>query len=144
MTGCPNGCARPYIAEIGFVGRNPGKYNLHLGGNADGSRLNRLYKEDADEETILSLPGAAVCRLREDPAARRRVRRFHHPARDRLRVERRGKNPAFFRGGKQPLFEKSGAKTFYSSGPVSVKPARPRIKKVFLLLFVHKKKSSSF
>jgi sulfite reductase (NADPH) hemoprotein beta-component len=54
MTGCPNGCARPYIAEIGFVGRNPGKYNLHLGGAHDGSRLNRLYKEDADETTILS------------------------------------------------------------------------------------------
>ena len=53
MTGCPNGCARPYIAEIGFVGRNPGKYNLHLGGAADGSRLNRIFKEDADEETIL-------------------------------------------------------------------------------------------
>jgi sulfite reductase (NADPH) hemoprotein beta-component len=54
MTGCPNGCARPYIAEIGFVGRNPGKYNLHLGGAPDGSRLNRLYKEDADEATILA------------------------------------------------------------------------------------------
>ncbi len=54
MTGCPNGCARPYIAEIGFVGRNPGKYNLHLGGNRDGSRLNRLYREDADEDTILA------------------------------------------------------------------------------------------
>lgn len=54
MTGCPNGCARPYLAEIGFVGRNPGRYNLHLGGNADGSRLNRIYKEDADEETILA------------------------------------------------------------------------------------------
>jgi sulfite reductase (NADPH) hemoprotein beta-component len=53
MTGCPNGCARPYIAEIGFVGRNPGKYNLHLGGAADGSRLNRILVEDADEETIL-------------------------------------------------------------------------------------------
>jgi sulfite reductase (NADPH) hemoprotein beta-component len=53
MTGCPNGCARPYIAEIGFVGRNPGKYNLHLGGAADGSRLNRIFKEDADEATIL-------------------------------------------------------------------------------------------
>jgi sulfite reductase (NADPH) hemoprotein beta-component len=53
MTGCPNGCARPYIAEIGFVGRNPGRYNLHLGGAADGSRLNRLLVEDADEETIL-------------------------------------------------------------------------------------------
>jgi len=54
MTGCPNGCARPYIAEIGFVGRNPGKYNLHLGGAADGSRLNRILLEDADEETILN------------------------------------------------------------------------------------------
>lgn len=55
MTGCPNGCARPYIAEIGFVGRNPGKYNLHLGGAFDGSRLNRLYREDADEDTILGI-----------------------------------------------------------------------------------------
>ena len=54
MTGCPNGCARPYIAEIGFVGRNPGRYNLHLGGDNNGARLNRLYKEDADEDTILA------------------------------------------------------------------------------------------
>ncbi len=53
MTGCPNGCARPYIAEIGFVGRNPGKYNVHLGGNREGSRLARLFKEDADETSIL-------------------------------------------------------------------------------------------
>jgi len=55
MTGCPNGCARPYIAEIGLVGRNPGKYNLHLGGAHDGSRLNRMFKEDADEGTILGI-----------------------------------------------------------------------------------------
>jgi sulfite reductase (NADPH) hemoprotein beta-component len=54
MTGCPNGCARPYIAEIGLVGRNPGKYNLLLGGAHDGARLNRMVKEDADEETILN------------------------------------------------------------------------------------------
>ncbi len=54
MTGCPNGCARPYIAEIGLVGRNPGRYNLLLGGAADGSRLNLLCREDADEETILA------------------------------------------------------------------------------------------
>jgi sulfite reductase (NADPH) hemoprotein beta-component len=54
MTGCPNGCARPYLAEIGLVGRNPGRYNLLLGGATDGSRLNRLYREDADEPTILS------------------------------------------------------------------------------------------
>jgi len=55
MTGCPNGCARPYIAEIGMVGRNPGRYNLHLGGAHDGSRVARMVKEDADEDTILSI-----------------------------------------------------------------------------------------
>jgi sulfite reductase (NADPH) hemoprotein beta-component len=57
MTGCPNGCARPYIAEIGFVGRNPGKYNVHLGGAADGSRVAKLVREDADEAAILGLLG---------------------------------------------------------------------------------------
>lgn len=43
MTGCPNGCARPYIAEIGLVGRAPGKYNLYLGGGFHGERLSKLY-----------------------------------------------------------------------------------------------------
>ena len=43
MTGCPNGCARPYISEIGFVGRAPGKYNLYLGGGFHGERLSKLY-----------------------------------------------------------------------------------------------------
>lgn len=54
MTGCPNGCARPYIAEIGFVGTALGKYNLHLGGDYEGLRLNKIYKESLDEEAILS------------------------------------------------------------------------------------------
>ncbi len=43
MTGCPNGCARPYISEIGFVGKGPGKYNLYLGGGHSGNRLSKLY-----------------------------------------------------------------------------------------------------
>ena len=43
MTGCPNGCARPYLAEIGFVGRGPGKYNLYLGAGFHGERLSKLY-----------------------------------------------------------------------------------------------------
>ena len=43
MTGCPNGCARPYIGEIAFVGRAPGKYALFLGAKLDGSRLNTPY-----------------------------------------------------------------------------------------------------
>jgi sulfite reductase (NADPH) hemoprotein beta-component len=53
-TGCPNGCARPYMAEIGFVGKSPSKYQVWLGGNATGTRLNRVWKEtmnDADLET---------------------------------------------------------------------------------------------
>ena len=56
MTGCPNGCARPYMAEIGFVGRAPNKYQLYLGGNESSTRLNRLFKENVktDEfETVL-------------------------------------------------------------------------------------------
>ncbi len=53
MTGCPNGCARSYIAEIGFVGTAPGKYNLHLGGDNEGLRLNKIYKENLDESAIL-------------------------------------------------------------------------------------------
>ena len=45
MTGCPNGCARPYLAEIGLVGRAPGKYNIYLGAKYDGTRLNDLWAE---------------------------------------------------------------------------------------------------
>ncbi len=53
MTGCPNGCARPYLAEIGLVGRAVGRYNLYLGGDKRGQRMNRLYKENIDETAIL-------------------------------------------------------------------------------------------
>jgi len=52
MTGCPNGCGRPFISEIGFVGRSPGKYNLYLGGGFYGQRLNKLYKEGIAAEEI--------------------------------------------------------------------------------------------
>ena len=54
MTGCPNGCGRPYVAEIGFVGTAPGHYNLHLGGDHEGMRLNKVYKENLDEAAILN------------------------------------------------------------------------------------------
>jgi sulfite reductase (NADPH) hemoprotein beta-component len=53
MTGCPNGCARPYIAEIGLTGRAPGKYNLYLGGGFHGQRLNKMYLENVGENAIL-------------------------------------------------------------------------------------------
>ena len=53
MTGCPNGCARPFLAEIAFVGKAPGKYNLYLGGDGKGTRLVKLYKENIGEDEIL-------------------------------------------------------------------------------------------
>jgi sulfite reductase (NADPH) hemoprotein beta-component len=53
MTGCPNGCSRPYIAEIGLVGRGPGRYNLYLGAAFDGSRLSKLYAENLDHGAII-------------------------------------------------------------------------------------------
>jgi sulfite reductase (NADPH) hemoprotein beta-component len=54
MTGCPNGCARPYLAEIALVGVSAGIYNLHLGGDVQGQRLNKIYKHNVDEEGILA------------------------------------------------------------------------------------------
>ncbi|WCK56649.1 assimilatory sulfite reductase (NADPH) hemoprotein subunit [Aneurinibacillus sp. Ricciae_BoGa-3] len=54
MTGCPNGCARPALGEIAFIGKAVGKYNMHLGAAFDGSRLNKMYRENIGEEEILS------------------------------------------------------------------------------------------
>jgi sulfite reductase (NADPH) hemoprotein beta-component len=45
ISGCPNGCSRPYVAEIGLVGKAPGKYQLYLGANPQGTRLGRVWKE---------------------------------------------------------------------------------------------------
>ncbi|MGB5544496.1 MAG: assimilatory sulfite reductase (NADPH) hemoprotein subunit, partial [Gammaproteobacteria bacterium] len=53
ITGCPNGCARPYLAEIGLVGKAPGRYNLYLGASNIGDRLSQPYLQNADESTIL-------------------------------------------------------------------------------------------
>ncbi|WP_251943666.1 NADPH-dependent assimilatory sulfite reductase hemoprotein subunit [Staphylococcus sp. Marseille-Q5304] len=53
MTGCPNGCARPALAEIAFIGKGPGKYNMYLGGSFTGDRLNKMYKENIGEAEIL-------------------------------------------------------------------------------------------
>ena len=54
MTGCPNGCSRPYLAEIGLVGRQPGLYNLYLGAAFNGSRLNKLVAQDVDKARIVA------------------------------------------------------------------------------------------
>ncbi|OAB38723.1 sulfite reductase [Paenibacillus macquariensis subsp. defensor] len=55
MTGCPNGCARPALGEIAFMGKAPGKYNMYLGAGFAGERLNKIYRENIGEEEILNL-----------------------------------------------------------------------------------------
>ncbi len=54
MTGCPNGCGRPFLGEIAFVGKAPGLYNLYLGAGFTGERLNKLYKEGVKDTDIIS------------------------------------------------------------------------------------------
>lgn len=54
VTGCPNGCGRAMLAEMGLVGKGPGKYNMHLGGNLAGTRIPKLYKENLGEQDILN------------------------------------------------------------------------------------------
>ncbi len=73
MTGCPNGCARPYLAEIGLVGKGPGRYNLYLGAAFDGTRLSKLYAEDINHAGILAKLDPL---LRAYAAARRPGERF--------------------------------------------------------------------
>ncbi|KAI4172862.1 MAG: hypothetical protein LQ343_003269 [Gyalolechia ehrenbergii] len=55
MTGCPNGCARPWLAEVAFVGKAYGAYNMYLGGGYHGQRLNKLYRSSIAEEEILDI-----------------------------------------------------------------------------------------
>jgi sulfite reductase (NADPH) hemoprotein beta-component len=62
ITGCPNGCGRPYLAEIGFVGKSPGKYNVYLGAAHNGSRLNILYKANLPETEIVAVLGPIIRR----------------------------------------------------------------------------------
>ncbi|AKC59743.1 assimilatory sulfite reductase (NADPH) hemoprotein subunit [Blochmannia endosymbiont of Polyrhachis (Hedomyrma) turneri] len=62
VTGCPNGCARAMLAEIGLVGRSVGYYNIYLGGNRIGTRIPRLYKENVTEEEILNILNTTIVR----------------------------------------------------------------------------------
>ncbi|KAL8913840.1 MAG: hypothetical protein Q9171_001444 [Xanthocarpia ochracea] len=55
MTGCPNGCARPWLAEVAFVGKAYGAYNMYLGGGYHGQRLNKLYRSSIMEGDILAI-----------------------------------------------------------------------------------------
>lgn len=53
VTGCPNGCGRAMLAEIGLVGKAPGRYNLHLGGNRNGTRVPKMYRENITVAQIM-------------------------------------------------------------------------------------------
>ncbi|MDM5298321.1 assimilatory sulfite reductase (NADPH) hemoprotein subunit [Bacillus pumilus] len=66
MTGCPNGCARHALGEIGFIGKSPGKYNMYLGAAFDGSRLSKLYRENVGEEDILKELGSLLPRYAKE------------------------------------------------------------------------------
>lgn len=68
ISGCPNGCSRPYLAEIALVGKAPGRYNLMLGADHRGQRLNTMYRENIAEADIL----AALDPLFADYARHRR------------------------------------------------------------------------
>lgn len=76
MTGCPNGCARVYLAEIGFSGRGPGKYNMYLGGGFYGQRLNRLYLSNVDEAKILAVLAPMIHRYAREREADERFGDF--------------------------------------------------------------------
>jgi sulfite reductase (NADPH) hemoprotein beta-component len=66
MTGCPNGCARPYIGEIALTGRAPGKYNLYLGGGFHGQRLNKMVLENVGEAAILEMLDKVIGQFAKD------------------------------------------------------------------------------
>jgi sulfite reductase (NADPH) hemoprotein beta-component len=69
MTGCPNGCARPFMAEIGFVGRAPNKYQVYVGGNEGSTRLNKLWKQNVKGEEIINELRPVLTRYAEERKA---------------------------------------------------------------------------
>lgn len=78
ITGCPNGCGRPYLAEIGFVGKSPGKYNVYLGAAFNGSRLNTLYKPNVPDTEIIPLLGPIIRRYATERLPKERFGDFTH------------------------------------------------------------------
>lgn len=66
MTGCPNGCARPWLAEVGFVGKAYGAYNMYLGGGYHGQRLNKLYRSSIKEDEILAIMKPLIKRYAQE------------------------------------------------------------------------------
>jgi sulfite reductase (NADPH) hemoprotein beta-component len=76
MTGCPNGCARPYTAEIALVGKAPNKYQIYLGGNEGSTRLNRLYKDSVKGDDLMAELRPVLARYRQERQAGERFGDF--------------------------------------------------------------------
>ena len=72
MTGCPNGCVRPYLGDIGFVGRTLNAYNVYLGGDLEGTRLNWLYAEMVPTDKLVQtlVPPLELYKHRRQPSER--------------------------------------------------------------------------
>ncbi len=60
MSGCPNSCSRPPVAEIGIIGTSPHKYNIYIGGNYKGTRLNSLFEEQVDDSLLADRIGSLI------------------------------------------------------------------------------------
>ena len=76
VTGCPNGCARPFLAEIGLVGKGPRTYNLLLGGDGSGTRLNKVYRDNIAEAEILDTLDGLFARYAAERTPRERFGDF--------------------------------------------------------------------
>ena len=76
ISGCPNGCSRPYLGEIALVGKAPGRYNLMLGADHRGQRLNTLHRENIDEAAILAELDALFARYARHRAPSQRFGDF--------------------------------------------------------------------
>mgnify|MGYP005851429017 CR=1 FL=1 len=70
MSGCPNSCSRPPASEIGLIGRAPGKYNIYLGGNREGTRFNWLWRETVKDSELVSTIGPVIDRWRQEGKSR--------------------------------------------------------------------------
>jgi sulfite reductase beta subunit-like hemoprotein len=77
-TGCPNGCARPYMAEIAFVGKGPNKYQIYFGGNEASTRLNWVYKDAVKGEDLLNELRPVLARYVRERQGKERFGDFCH------------------------------------------------------------------
>ena len=78
ITGCPNGCARPQLAEVALIGKAPGRYNLYVGGDSRGQRMNRLHRENLDEVALLAEIDSLFARWARERGPQERFGDFVH------------------------------------------------------------------